>query len=96
MARKKKEILEPIIEKEEVVLEDKKEEKIEEKVEKVTKNAVKTMEVYNCYRLRVRKEPSLTSDVIEEINAGEKVEVLEDCGDFVKVPNGYMMKAFLK
>lgn len=92
MARKKKEILEPIIEKEEVVLEDKKEEKVEE----VTKNAVKTMEVYNCYKLRVRKEPSLTSDVIEEINAGEKVEVLEDCGDFVKVPNGYMMKAFLK
>lgn len=94
MARKKK--IDEIQEIEEVKVEESpvKEEEIEEDVKNVEEN--KQMEVYNCYRLRVRKQPSLTSDVIEEKNCGEKVDVLEDLGDFVKVPNGYMLKAFLK
>lgn len=65
---------------------------VEKKEPKIVKGAVD-----HCEQLRVRKEPSTTSDIVKLINKGAKVKVNldESTDDFYKVQDGFCMKKFI-
>lgn len=50
--------------------------------------------------IRLRKEPNTTSDILEVVDKDEKVTIIEEKGDWVKVKydnkEGYCMKKYLK
>ena len=50
--------------------------------------------------IRIRKQPNTTSDILEVVDKDEKVTIVEDKGEWVKVSykdvEGYCMKKYLK
>ena len=78
------------------------EETVTEEVEKEEKAIPKkknTMrgKVVNCAKLNVRKEPSISSEVLSVLSV-DTVVVIEDGSDkeWFKIPSGYVMKKFIK
>lgn len=65
---------------------------VEKKEPKIIKGVVD-----HCEQLRVRKEPSTTSDIVKIITKGAKVKVNldESTDDFYKVQDGFCMKKFI-
>ena len=45
--------------------------------------------------LNIRQSPSVESDRIDILEYGEKVEILEDCGDWYRIENGYIFKDYV-
>ena len=53
--------------------------------------------VAGCSKLRIRKSPSIKSDVVGELTKGTKVEILDDKNaKFYKIVGGYCMKDFVE
>ena len=44
--------------------------------------------------LNIRQEPSIKSEKVGTINYGEKVKILEDCGEWYKTENGFIYKDY--
>ena len=51
--------------------------------------------VVNVEKLNVRKEDSIESDVVKVISKGDKVNIIEEKGEFYKVDIGFVMKKFI-
>ena len=50
----------------------------------------------NIDNLRLRKGPNIDSEIIKQLQPGDKVEILEDANqEFYKVKGGYLMKQFI-
>lgn len=99
----------PVVEEEEVVEEveettevDEPVEEVEETVEQDEAPAVPIGIVADCIKLRVRKEPNASAEVVEVLECGSRVEIDVDATtmDFYKVVTasgveGYCMKKFI-
>lgn len=58
---------------------------------------IKPRAVVNADRLNVRKEPSLTADVVDAVYQGERYEVLDQTPDgWIKIHPGYISSEFAK
>lgn len=55
---------------------------------------VKTVTVTAHY-LNVRKEPSMKADVVNIVEKGTDLAVVEDLGDWIKVKGGYVKAAYV-
>ena len=52
--------------------------------------------VVNIDNLRLRKGPNTDAEILELLQPGDEVEILEDVNhDFYKVKGGYLMKQFI-
>ena len=46
--------------------------------------------------LNIRKAADITSDILGTLEDGTKVTILEDCGEWLKIEAGYIMKKWVK
>ena len=52
--------------------------------------------IVNIDNLRLRKGPSIDTEILKLLQPGDQVEILEDANqDFYKVKGGYLMKQFI-
>ena len=52
--------------------------------------------IVNIDNLRLRKGPSIDTEILKLLQPGDQVEILEDANqDFYKVKGGYLMKRFI-
>jgi uncharacterized protein YgiM (DUF1202 family) len=49
----------------------------------------------NAHRLNIRKAPSLTAPIVKVVDQGEKLDMLEDKGEWIKVKGGYVKAEFV-
>lgn len=65
----------------------------------IVETNVKTV-VVTCGALNVREQASTDSEVLKIVHEGDKLVVLEDCGDWYKIEHdatpGYVMRSFVK
>lgn len=45
--------------------------------------------------LNIRQEPSIESERIGVLEYGSEIEILEDCGDWYRIENGYIFKDYV-
>ena len=68
-----------------------------ETAKETTKKTEKKAKVYRIVAggdLNVRKEPKSDAEIVKIAKNGEKIEVLAEKGEFLKVPEGYVMKKY--
>ena len=69
--------------------------KAEKKPETPEKRHYKTVRV-NAIRLSVRKEPSQDAEIVRIVAQGDELEKVRDYnGEWIKVPDGYVMAEFV-
>ena len=76
----------------EVAVEEKKEIKAGPK--KAPKKEVKTV-VVNVAKLNVRKDPSLAAEIARIVKRGDKLELVEDQGEWLKLKGGYVRAEYV-
>ena len=66
--------------------------------EKTTKKttAKKKVGVVIGGNLNLREEPDLLADIVKVLPVGEKITVLEDCGDWLRVEGGYVVSKWIR
>lgn len=45
--------------------------------------------------LNIRRDASVESERIDILEYGERIEILEDCGDWYRIENGYIFKDYV-
>lgn len=72
---------------------EKKEVKKEEP-KKAPKKAAKKVTVNIC-RLNVRKAPSMAAEIVKVVKLNDKLELIEDQGEWLKVKGGYVRAEYV-
>lgn len=70
----------------------KKEEVVVEAVEEKVEALIVTVATE---ALNIRRKPSLTADILAVVRKGDKLEVVEDQGEWLKVKGGYTMAKYV-
>lgn len=58
--------------------------------------AVTFIGTVNVARLNLRSNPSVDAEVVDILIEGSKIEILEDCGEWYKTNNGFVMSEFIQ
>lgn len=46
--------------------------------------------------LNIRREPDINAERVGLLMDGERIEILEDLGEWLKIPEGYVMAKWVK
>ena len=67
-----------------------------EEAKEVAKDNIKERAIITVDELRVRKEANDKSDVVDVVKKGERYEILEDAGQWLKIRKGYISKDYVE
>ena len=59
------------------------------------KKTTKTGTVFGG-RLNIRQAPDIQSKVVGQLEDGEKIKTVEDCGEWLRIQTGYVMAKWVK